>query len=143
MNKVADALNNKNTIIISCDIKKAFDTYNHHILVKKRDKLGVHSTELSWFESYLTDRKQFVTVDDSAIELLSILTSVPRGFILVPLLFLIYINPNSHGVGHIGPSLFWRQIATKNIKCKNFYKYAKAGKLSCEFFFSEDVPFKT
>ncbi len=32
------------------------------------------------------------------------------------------INPNSHGVGHIGPTLFWRQITWKNVKCENFWK---------------------
>ena len=48
--------------------------------------------ELSWFENYLKDRKQFVFIDGNSSNLLEILIGVPRGSILGPLLFLIYIN---------------------------------------------------
>jgi hypothetical protein len=93
LNKVTDALNKKkHSIILFCDLKKAFDTCNHQILLKKLKNLGVTGTELDWFKNYLTDRKQFVCIDNCTSDLLSILTGVPQGSILGPLLFLIYIN---------------------------------------------------
>jgi hypothetical protein len=93
LNKVTKALNDKkHSIIIFCDLKKAFDTCNHSILLNKLSKLGIKDKELDWFKSYLTDRKQFVTIDSFDSTLRTILTGVPQGSILGPLLFLLYIN---------------------------------------------------
>lgn len=72
--------------------KKAFDTCNHSILLKKLSKLGIKNIELEWFRSYLTNRQQFVTIENCDSILLTILTGVPQGSILGPLLFLLYIN---------------------------------------------------
>jgi hypothetical protein len=59
LNRVMTALNDKQySIIIFCDLKKAFNTCNHDILVKKLYKLGIRNTELEWFRSYLTNRQQ-------------------------------------------------------------------------------------
>jgi hypothetical protein len=77
---------------VFCDLRKALDTVDHKILLKKLTKIGVHGIELQWFENYLTDRKQFVTLNGASSNLLNILLGVPQGSILGPLLFLIYIN---------------------------------------------------
>ncbi len=93
VNDVTSALNKKeNTISIFCDIRKAFDTVNHEILLAKLSNIGVRGVELEWFRSYLSNRMQFVSIDGACSGLLEILLGVPQGSILGPLLFLIFIN---------------------------------------------------
>jgi hypothetical protein len=88
LNRASTALNNKkHMLIIFCDLKKAFDTCDVDVLLGKLGRLGVRNTELAWFKSYLTDRSQFVSIDDHDSVLLQILTGVPQGSILGPLLF--------------------------------------------------------
>ena len=92
LNKIADSLNKKkHSIAIFCDLKKAFDTCNHDILLQKLDKYGITDTELLWFKSYLANRKQFVSIANKSSPLTDILLGVPQGSILGPLLFLLYI----------------------------------------------------
>ena len=64
LNAAASTLNaKKHMLIIFCDLKKAFDTCNIGILLKKMQKMGITGTELLWFESFLTDRKQYVSIN--------------------------------------------------------------------------------
>ena len=69
---------------------------DHKILLKKLQHYGIKGKNLSWFESYLTGRKQYVNfeINDSngKTDLLKIICGVSRGSILGPLLFIIYIN---------------------------------------------------
>jgi Reverse transcriptase (RNA-dependent DNA polymerase) len=93
LNSASDALNKKkHMLIIFCDLQKAFDTCDIKILLKKLQKFGVVGTELAWFCSYLSDRWQYVSLNGHDSILLQILTGVPQGSILGPLLFLIYID---------------------------------------------------
>ena len=93
LNKISTALNKKqHTISIFCDLKKAFDTCNHKILISKLEKYGIKNIELTWFKSYLENRKQFVSIKEKCSPLLDITLGVPQGSILGPLLFLLYIN---------------------------------------------------
>jgi len=93
INNLTTSLNKKeHSIAIFCDLRKAFDTVNHKILLTKLANLGVRGVELLWFKNYLAGRKQFVNIGDSNSSLLDILIGVPQGSILGPLLFLIYIN---------------------------------------------------
>ena len=93
--KIYNSLNQKpsaTTLSIFIDLKKAFDTVDHNILLKKMDHYGVRGTENSWFKNYLSDREQFVSINGADSEIVKTLCGVPQGSVLGPLLFLIYIN---------------------------------------------------
>jgi hypothetical protein len=79
--------------MIMLDLQKAFDTVDHYILCSKLQIMGVKSTK--WFEFYLTDRKQKVSVNGTESNCLTVTCGVPQGSILGPLLFLYYVNDMS------------------------------------------------
>ena len=71
------------------DLKKAFDTADHNILLRKLDYYGIRGIANEWFCSYLKKRKQFVSIQNNMSSVKEILTGIPHGSILGPLLFLI------------------------------------------------------
>ena len=74
------------------DLKKAFDTVNHSILINKLEHYGIRETSLDWFKSYLNNRHQFVSFNGHFSDYKVMTCGVPQGSVLGPLLFLIYIN---------------------------------------------------
>ena len=78
--------------VIFLDIRKAFDTVNHEILLNKLNCYGMEDDELLFFSSYLRDRTQCCSVNGHQSTLKKVTCGVPQGSILEPLLFIIYMN---------------------------------------------------
>ena len=74
------------------DLSKAFDTISHSGLLSKFSTYGVRGTELAWFTDYLFCRSQVVQYKGVLSEPQPILTGVPQGSILGPILFIIFFN---------------------------------------------------
>ena len=84
--------NGKINGVIFLDLKKAFDTVDHQILLSKLSYYGIHGKSLKWFQSYLENRTQKCSVNGSLSNSCSLTCGVPQGTILGPLLLLLYIN---------------------------------------------------
>ena len=84
--------NGKFTIGVFIDLKKAFDTVDHNILVTKLDHYGIRGVAKKWLSSYLENRKQYVCFNGTDSGFLPVSCGVPQGSILGPSLFLLYIN---------------------------------------------------
>ena len=91
--KLIKSLENGEFVIgVYLDFSKAFDTVDHEILLSKLSHYGIRGNSLKWFQSYLSNRKQYVTYNGVSSQVNNITCGVPQGSILGPLLFLLYIN---------------------------------------------------
>ena len=95
------------------DLKKAFDTVNHQILLSKLSSYNFSDEAMKWMESYLTNRKQCVHIGNSYSSYLDCNIGVPQGSVLGPILFSLYINT----------SLQFVNLLIYNIQCMHTILY--------------------
>ena len=93
VDKITKSLDDGDIVIgVFLDLKKAFDTVNHKILLKKLYQYGIRGKLNEWFNNYLTNRSQYVLFNGQKSDIRDVTCGVPQGSILGPLLFILYIN---------------------------------------------------
>ena len=85
---------------IFVNLQKAFDTLDHSILLSKLCHYGIRGLGNKWFETYLANHKQFVSISGFASSTSSITCIIPKGSVLGPLLFRLYINDLHVAIKH-------------------------------------------
>ena len=128
---------------IFIDLEKAFDTVNHKILVDKLNQYGLRGNVNKLIESYLSNRKQYVSIKGFDSNIQDVDCGVPQGSSLGPLLFLIYINDfrlclDNLDSGHFADDTYLLYGGKKlktietivNTELKNVSKWLRLNKLS-------------
>ena len=135
--------NNYFAIGVFIDLQKAFDTVDHEILLHELNYYGIRGIANSWFKSYLSDRRQYVSINGVDSNEVTMQFGVPQGSVLGPLLFLIYINDLNTAIKYCttrhfadDTNLLIKNKSLKQLKkhlnldLRYLYKWLKANKIS-------------
>ena len=93
-------------ISLFIDLKKAFDTVDHDILLAKLQRYGICQKELEWFVSYLTERQQYCYLNGQNSEKRLVSCGIPQGSCLGPLLFILYTNDFEESLAKFAPNMY-------------------------------------
>ena len=137
------------------DLQKAFDTVDHKILIDKLKYYGIRGTANNWLASYLSNRRQFVSILGFESDTKTLRHGVPQGSVLGPLLFLIFINDLNNCIKksktyHFADDTNLLNISSSpkklqkeiNIDLKCLYKWLLANKISLNCSKTEIIFFK-
>ena len=92
-NKILEELKKSNNVdVIYLDFAKAFDKFEHGILLNKLKKIGINLKVGVWIHNFLSNRQQWVAVSGTTSSEAQVRSGVPQGSVLGPLLFLIHIS---------------------------------------------------
>ena len=106
-NDTTDELDRGNCSIgIFIDLSKAFDTADHKLILRKMEHYGIRGNALLWFTSYLSYRTQDASLNHTNSQTLPVTCEEPQGFILRPLLFILFITTSLNaskiaGIHHV------------------------------------------
>ncbi len=85
------------SLLVLLDLSAAFDTIDHNILLNRLENhVGIRGSALAWFKSYLSDRHQFVAVNEEVSYQSQVQYGVPQGSVLGTLLFMLYMLLGMH-----------------------------------------------
>ena len=91
----------KLSVLVLLDLSAAFDTVDHDILLDRLEHwVGLSSTVLKWFRSYLTGRKFYVAMDDHSSDTIDLTCGVPTG---------LYLGPNSFQLVHVTAQQYYQK----------------------------------
>ena len=113
------AMDNKTQIdAILLDFAKAFDKVPHLRLLSKLTSYGITGNTQNWIKSFLSNRKQRVTVNGALSDITDVTSGVPQGSVLGPVLFLLYINDINGNIKSsirlfADDSIIYRKISSK------------------------------
>jgi len=89
------------------DQEKAFDKVPHKLLIRKLKSHNLDPQVVEWIISFLSNREQRIRLNNPFSEWKQVISGIPQGSILGPLLFLIYVNDNQDLL--LGSRLYWNR----------------------------------
>ena len=96
----------KANLALFLDLKKAFDTVDHELLISKLVKYGITANENNWFKSHLTNRSQYCSIDGQVSDIEEIECGTPQCSCLGALLFIIYLNDFERCLEHSRANMY-------------------------------------